>query len=306
MDSASIYRQLVDIQNQNDKYTPTSAGDIYGDLSRRVNNFQPQYQELRGSEAQNAVAPISVLAGLNSNFGTEGGGPDSMTRLATALGTANQINGTTNVLRDTLGQSQGRLENIGKNINDAYGQVIGQGQQKWNNTFNLYQTALQKEEAEKARRAAAAAAGGFNLGDLLGGGAEVTNGGGQTSPTAIKALSGAANKAMVSINDDPNGVQNTASGATINQLVTKYNKTGDPKIKSALDSYYATIARGQGIFGGNSSFINPSRTTLDTLAGTYNPGYAAGYSFGNYLGNSLRNQSGTRRAIASKVNSKIY
>jgi len=135
--------------------TPLPTGqDIMSELSARVGDFAPQYQELRGAEAAATAAPTSVLGDLAQRFGGGGGaGPSAFRSLQSAMEERGRQFGTADVLRDILTQQQGTLGGIGQNI-------LGQAESGRQNIMDqintlmpLFQTLAGQEEAARGRSA---------------------------------------------------------------------------------------------------------------------------------------------------------
>lgn len=160
-DSRSLGNRLQNINTQLQGMTPVDQSAVTDDLMRRVDYFRPQFEELRSAE-QSAFASPGQMMEQFYNRGMTGGasdtGPSAMGMYNSIIGNVGQQMGTVDTLNDILRAQQGRIGQMAQNAFDSYNtQRSGLIDQRDYFT-NLYQNALQREQAERARARAAAAA----------------------------------------------------------------------------------------------------------------------------------------------------
>lgn len=136
--------------DQYNTYTPTSGGDVYSDLASRVNNFQPQYQELANQESQAYAAPASLLANYQKQY-AGGYGPDAMSQLSGVLSQIGNMYGTADVMRGTIGNAQGRLEQMSQNALDQYNAAKESTLNKYNMLAPVWNQYRSEEQAAQER-----------------------------------------------------------------------------------------------------------------------------------------------------------
>jgi len=155
--SGSYLSQLNQLSNQMKSYGPATASDALKEFSARVGNMAPQYGELRGMESQIQQTPGVAMQQYQQEMGGTTG-LDPMARLNAIQAMMGNQQGTANVMRDTIGQQQGRLEQMANNAMNMYQQELAQKQQQYANINDMYKTIAGQIENEKQRQAAARAA----------------------------------------------------------------------------------------------------------------------------------------------------
>lgn len=157
--SADIYSKMLDILGQMSGHTPTNSADVYRELSSRVGNFRPQYEEMRRTQAQAYAAPTEVMQDYYNKFGGEAGvGPGALTQLNRALQTVGNRFGTAGLMGDLISQQRGRLEDLARSALEQRQNELGALQNLYGMYTPLYQTAVSQEEAARERAAAASRA----------------------------------------------------------------------------------------------------------------------------------------------------
>jgi len=152
--SQDFLNRITGLTQQLGTSTLPTGQDILRELSARVGDFAPQFQELRGAEQAATAAPAAVFGDFAQRFGGgAGAGPSAFRTLQSAMEERGRQFGTADVLRDILGQQQGTLGGIAEN-------VLGQAQLGRQNILDqisslmpLYQTQAQREEAARGRAA---------------------------------------------------------------------------------------------------------------------------------------------------------
>jgi hypothetical protein len=155
--SGSYLSQLNNLNNQMKSYGPATASDALKEFSARVGNMAPQYGELRGMESQIQQTPGALMQQYQQEMGGTTG-LDPMARLNAIQASMGNQQGTANVMRDTIGQQQGRLEQMANNALGMYQQELAGKQQQYGNINDMYKTILGQIENEKQRQAAASQA----------------------------------------------------------------------------------------------------------------------------------------------------
>lgn len=149
--------QLESINKQLAGMTPANPTDAMADLNARVNNFAPQYAELRGMDQQAMAAPATLFNNFQKQYGATGG-PSAMDRLQYMTNELGRIYGTRGAFSDALQNAQGGLNNILQGALQAYDSQRQGLQQQYSNLLPLYQTEMQKEMQRRALAAQAALA----------------------------------------------------------------------------------------------------------------------------------------------------
>ncbi len=111
-DSAQTLGQLQQLRQQFSQMVPADEGAIYDALSKRVGNFRPQYDELRGQEADIYSMPARKLAEFQSRQQQGGYAPSSLQQLSSTMQDIGQGYRNRDVMADMISQQRGRLEDI--------------------------------------------------------------------------------------------------------------------------------------------------------------------------------------------------
>jgi hypothetical protein len=172
--SKTLYKDLQKTISTYKGLPGANAGDVYSDLSARVDNFKPQYKELRNTEAQAYAMPTQVMQEYQQQQQGQGGyGPSALSQLNGILNRVGQMYGTANVMRDSIGESRGRLQDMTNDVLGQYNAMREDQKTLYGMQSPLYQSALSSEENEKNRAAArsnaarAASASQFDFNALL-------------------------------------------------------------------------------------------------------------------------------------------
>lgn len=150
--STDLYNQMQGLVKQYDTYTPINSGDVYADLSNRVGNFRPQYQELAGQEAKAYAAPGQLMGQYYNQYNQNpGGGGDPFGMLSSILGQTGREYGTADVMRGVLDSQRGNLQNMAQDVLGQYNAVKSGFMDKYNMLSPLYNSQLGIEEAQRGR-----------------------------------------------------------------------------------------------------------------------------------------------------------
>lgn len=159
MDSATLFNQLNELQNQYKQYTPANIGDIYNNLINRVNAFQPQYKELATMGAQAYASPATQMQQYNQQYGNVGGA-GALSRLSSILSNVGQQFGTRDVLSNVLDTRKAGLGDMAKTILDQYNTAKQSYMDQYNMKLPLYNSVVSQEQAKANRESSGGSGGG--------------------------------------------------------------------------------------------------------------------------------------------------
>lgn len=149
------------------KMIPANQTDIYSDLMSRVDNFRPQYDQLRGMEAQAYASPATSMQQYYDRYGMGGTqGPSGAAVMSSMLQNIGQQYGSADALSNAIDTQKGRIGDMARTVNEQYNAQRQSLMDRYGMLSPLFNAALQREEAAKARAAQAAAFRGFGTGGL--------------------------------------------------------------------------------------------------------------------------------------------
>jgi hypothetical protein len=150
MNSQALQSQMMDTIRQYQQSgfgTPQMAQQAF---SQQVDNFRPQYQELRNAEAQALAAPATAFNQFNQQNGAVGG-PSAMARLQSAFQDMGRAQSNRDVMADVLGQSQGRIGDLANNAYDTFQAQQANIGQRYNMLSPIFGALQQTEESQRGR-----------------------------------------------------------------------------------------------------------------------------------------------------------
>lgn len=157
---------------------PASSQDVYRNLAGRVDNFAPQYQELRGLESQAYAAPATLMNDFYNQYGKGGSytGPSAIQALQGILSNLGDRYGTIDSLRGSIDTQKGRLQDLanssyeqynqeGRNLAQLYGMQMQNAQQQYQQEYDAWQRDIEERKLAQAR-AGGGGGGGWNMPDF--------------------------------------------------------------------------------------------------------------------------------------------
>lgn len=136
---------------------PGANGYFKQGLSKAYNDNLPLLKEAAGLEAGAYTLPGQLLGQYDKEYGNTFNGPSGLARINSILGRVGNQFAMSDVAGNLAKQKSARIEDMAKSLTDQYGLMLQGMQQKYNMKMPLYQSALQKEQEDRARAEAAAA-----------------------------------------------------------------------------------------------------------------------------------------------------
>lgn len=135
---------------------PANQQQVMSGVMAKVNNLQPQYQEMNNAQTYANTMPAQTLGNMQNMYGNNNG-PDQFTRLNLAIGNANNTQSTVGAYNNAIQGEQQKLNGLGSNILDSYNQARQMQGTNANNLMNLYNTQLSNQTSIRNAQIAAGA-----------------------------------------------------------------------------------------------------------------------------------------------------
>lgn len=144
--SDQTYSNIQNLQQQAQGYAPTSQNTITSMLASKVNNFQPQYQELGNAQAAAYAAPANDLNAFQQQDGATGG-PSAFQRMSSVLNDIGNQYGTANAISGAIDSAKGRIGDIANGVYQQYQNGLNNINTQIGQDSSLYGSQLSHEAA---------------------------------------------------------------------------------------------------------------------------------------------------------------